>query len=252
MASLTDAFNDAFGEEKAITKFIVYAVPVFICAYSYLNNNKLICYFLMLPTILLLCALMSNGIHNIRTNKQEILTFNLFTIVSVLVKLLLAILPIFCVMFFIGYIIVNFVKLPFDVPNLPFIFNFIVWLVLFSVVFTAYLSFSKTLTLEGAYNLKVVFESSLDVLINLLFLIPQLLIANGILIGVVWYLFFVFKLPITSPLFVFYCSCVLILNLSALSSYFAQASYELIMGKDSEYNDNYSIKGTGSYNNYKK
>jgi len=251
MASLTDSFNDAFAEDKSIIKIIVYAIPVFICANSYLSNNKTACYFFIIPTILLLLALMSNGISNIRANKREILTFKPIVLITVLIKLLLAILPIFCVMFFIGNLIISLVKLP-DYPNLPLIFSSIIWLIMFSVVFTSYLAFSKTISIEAAYNLKVVFESSFDVLINLLFLIPQLIIANGILIGTVWYLFFVIHIPLTNPLFVFYCSCIITLNLSVLSSYFAQASYELIKGKDNEYKDNYNIKGSGIHNNYRR
>lgn len=252
MASLTDAFNDAFGEDNAIIKFIVYAIPVFICASLYLGKNTFAAFFIAIPTAILLLALMSNGINNIRSNKREILTLNPIALLPVLLKLFLAIVPIFCVMAFIAYLIITFVKFPFDIPNFQLIFNCIVGLLIFSVVFTSYLAFSKTLSIEAAYNLKVLSESAIDVLISLLFLIPQLIIANGIMVGIVWYLFFVLKLSVSNPLFVFYCSCVLIINLSALSSYFAQASYELIRGKDSEYKDNYYMKGSGSYNTRKK
>lgn len=252
MASLTDAFNDAFGEDMAMVKIIVYAIPVSICANLFMANSFVAGFFFAIPTAILLATLMSNGICNIRSNKREILTFNIISLISVAVKLLIAILPIFCLMMFIGYCIVTFVKFPFDIPNFVLIFNCIVWLIVFSVIFTSYLAFSKTLNVFDAYNIKVISESSMDVCINLLFLIPQLLIANGILIGAVWYLFFVFKLPLNSMLFVFYCSCVAMLNLSALSSYFAQASYELIKGKDSEYQDNYHMKGSGMYINNRK
>ncbi|MBR1619862.1 hypothetical protein IJ674_08215 [bacterium] len=253
MASLTDAFNDAFGEDMAMVKIIVYAIPVSICANLFLIKSFVAGYFFAIPTLILMATLMSNGICNIRSNKREILTFNIISLISVTIKLIIAVLPILCLMMFIGYCIVTFVKFPFDIPNFTLIFNCIVWLIVFSVIFTSYLAFSKTLNIFDAYNIKVISESSMDVCINLLFLIPQLLIANGIFIGAVWYLFFVFKLPLNSILFVFYCSCVGVLNLSALSSYFAQASYELIKGKDSEYQDNYYMKGSGmNMNNRKK
>jgi len=245
MASLTDAFNDAFGEDMAMVKIIVYAIPVSVCANLFLEKSFVAGYLFAIPTLILLATLMSNGICSIRSNKREILTFNIVSLVSVAIKMIIAVLPILCLMTFIGYCIVTFVKFPFDIPNFTLIFNCIVWLIVFSVIFTSYLAFSKTLNIFEAYNIKVISESSMDVCINLLFLIPQLLIANGILIGAVWYLFFVFKLPLSSMLFVFYCSCVAMLNLSALSSYFAQASYELIKGKDNEYQDNYYMKGSG-------
>ena len=248
MASLTDAFNDAFGEDMAMVKIIVYAIPVSICANLFMIKSFVAGYFFAIPTLILMATLMSNGICNIRSNKRDIIS-----LISVTIKLIIAVLPILCLMMFIGYCIVTFVKFPFDIPNFTLIFNCIVWLIVFSVIFTSYLAFSKTLNIFDAYNIKVISESSMDVCINFLFLIPQLLIANGIFIGAVWYLFFVFKLPLNSILFVFYCSCVGVLNLSALSSYFAQASYELIKGKDSEYQDNYYMKGSGmNMNNRKK
>ena len=240
MASLTDAFNDAFGEENAIVKFVVYAIPVFLCAYLYLSNSRFGCYTLAIPTALLLLTLMTNGINNIRSNKREILTLNPVLLISVLIKLFFAVVPVFCIMTFIGYLIITL------------IFNCIVFLIVFSVIFTSYLSFSKTLSIEAGYNLKVISESAMDVLICLLFLIPQLIIANGIIIGIVWYLFFVFHLPINNPLFIFYCSAVLVFNISALAGYFAQASYELIRGKDDEYKDNYYMKGPTDYTNKRK
>ncbi len=252
MASLTDAFNDAIGESNSVIKFIVYAIPVFICATLYLAKNIFACYLFAVPTIILLATLMSNGIYNIRANKREILTFNIISLIPVFVKLFIAVVPIFCIMTLIGFSIISFVKLPFDIPNLSLIFNCVIGLIIFSLIFTSYLAFSKTLNVIDAYNLKVISESSIDVLINLLFLIPQLAIANGIMIGAVWYLFFVFHLPLTNPLFVFYCSCITVLNVSVLSSYFAQASYELIKGKDSEYQDNYHMKGSGIYTHNKK
>ena len=252
MASLTDAFNDAFGEENAIVKFVVYAIPVFLCAYLYLSNSRFGCYTLAIPTALLLLTLMTNGINNIRSNKREILTLNPVLLIPVLIKLFFAVFPVFCIMTFIGYLIITFVKIPFDIPNITLIFNCIVFLIVFSVIFTSYLSFSKTLSIEAGYNLKVISESAMDVLICLLFLIPQLIIANGIIIGIVWYLFFVFHLPINNPLFIFYCSAVLVFNISALAGYFAQVSYELIRGKDDEYKDNYYMKGPTDYTNKRK
>ncbi len=251
MASLIDAFSDALGEDMAIIKIFVYAIPVFICINLFLAKNFVVGSFLAIPTLILLAGLMSNGICNIRSNKREILTFNVISLVSVIIKLLLAVLPISCVMLLGGYCIITFIKFPFDIPYFILIFNCIVALIVFSVIFTSYLAFSKTLNVIDAYNVKIISEASIDVFANFLFLIPQLLIANGILVGSVWYLFFAFHITINNPLFIFYCSCVGILNISALSSYYAQASYELIKGKDSEYQDNYYIKGAMNYNKKK-
>ena len=252
MASLFDAFSDSLGENNSTIKIIIYSLPVFFCSYLYIIKNIYASYFLAIPTALLILSLMSNGINNVRSNKREILTFNLFALIAVAIKLLLAVLPLFAVMFFVGVIITNNVKIPFDIPYIQLVFNLVIWLIIFSVVFTSYLAFSKSLNVVDSYNLKVVFESSVDVLINFLFLVPQLVIVNGIIVGLAWYVIFLINFPLTSPLFVFYCSCVFVFNISALSSYFASASYELIKGRDSEYRDNYNLRGTGAFSQQNK
>ena len=252
MASLFDAFNDALGEDNSTIKIIIYSLPVFFCSYLYIKNNVLASYFFALPTVILFLSLLSNGISNVRSNKREILTFNLFTLTTVAIKLLFAVLPVILIMLSIGWFITSFIKLPFDVPYLQVVFNSIVWLVVFSVVLTSYLAFSKSLNVVDAYNLKIVFESSSDVLVNILFLAPQLIIVNAIIVGLAWYVMFLLNLPLANPLFIFYCACVFVFNVSVLASYFASASYELIKGRDSEYRDNYYLKGSGAFSQKNK
>lgn len=252
MASLFDAFNDALGEDNSTIKIIIYSLPVFFCSYLFVTKNIYAAYFFAIPSVLLILALMSNGICNVRSNKREILTFNIIALITAGIKLLIAIVPLLAVMLVAGSLITNIIKIPFDIPYIQLVFNSIVWLIIFSVVFTSYLAFSKSLNVIDSYNLKVVFESSVDVLINLIFLIPQLAIANGIIVGLAWYVVFLLKLSLTNPLFIFYCSCVFVFNISALASYFASASYELIKGRDSEYRDNYYLRGNGAFSQQNK
>ena len=246
MASLFDAVNDAVDEKFFLIKHIIYALPIFFCASLYINNNIGLFYFFAFPIIFIMFGLLSCGIENVRQNKREILTINPIKLLYTVFSLALAIVPLTAVMYFVGYCITAFVKLPFDLPYLPVVFKSIVWILVGSIVLTSFLSFSKSSSIKNAYNFPVIFESCVDVFINILFLIPQLLILNGIIVGAVWYLFFYFKLPLTNPIFIFYCSFVSVFNISVLADYFAQASYELIRGEDEEYRDNYYIKGTGS------
>ena len=252
MASLFDAFNDALGEDNSTIKIIIYSLPVFFCSYLYVTKNLFAAYLFAIPSVILILALMSNGIYNVRSNKREILTFNIFTLITAGIKLLIAILPLLAIMLVAGSLITNIIKIPLDIPHIQLVFNSLVWLIIFSVIFTSYLAFSKSLNVADSYNLKVIFESSIDVLINLIFLIPQLAIANGIIVGLGWYVIFLLKLPLTNPLFIFYCSCIFVFNISALASYFASASYELIKGRDNEYKDNYSLRGSGAFSQQNK
>lgn len=246
MASLIDAFNDAICDRLALIKFIIYAIPVFVTANCFLGKQWYLFYFCCFLTAIFLTGLMSVAINNIISNKSEILTFNIAQIAYTIFLLLLALAPTASVLFFIGYCIVTYVKLPFDIPYLPIIFKSLIWCIIASVFLTAYLSFSKKCSIKAAFNFKVIFESCIDLFINLLFLTPQILILNGILIGAVWYLFFYFKLPLTNPIFLYYCSIVIILNISIMAGYLAQAAYELIKGEDEEYRDTYYMQGTGS------
>lgn len=246
MASVIDAFNDARGEENAIVKIVLYAIPVFLCAYLYLQKNMFLFNVCCIPTSLILAALLSAGINNIRANKRIILILNPIKLFTIIISMLLGVIPMGIILTLFGLSIITFVKIPFDIPHFPLIFKSIIFLFLGSIILTTYLSFSKTLSLKSAYDFKAIYTSSLDVMICILFLIPQLAIINGILIGAVWYLLFCFHIPVTNLLFVFYCSAILVLNISILSSYFAQISYELIKGDDDEYRDNYYIKGHNS------
>ena len=252
MASLFGAFNDALGENNSTVKLVIYSLPVFFCSYLYVSKNQFAAYLFAIPTLILLTALMCVGINNVRSNKREILTFNIITLISVTIKLFFAIVPLLLVVLFVGGLIVSVVKIPFEIPYIQLLFNSIVCMILFSVVLTAYISFSTSLNITDAYNLKVIFESSADVLINLLFLFIQLGIFNGIIVGFVWYLCSVVNIPITNPLFIYFCSFIFMLNISALSSYFAQVSYELIKGKDDDYRDNYYMSGGGLYGSNRK
>ncbi len=252
MTSLFDAFNDSIGEEYAFLKYVVYAFPVYFCVKLYLSGNFVLFYLVAVPVFLLFLALLSNGVNNVRKNRKEILTFNFFKIIHILFIGFIALAPTFLILFIIAYCLVSFVNLPFDISYLQLIFKCVVWLIVGSVALTAFLSFSKNMNIKSAYNFPIIFESCIDVLIDILFLIPQLVIMNGLIVGVVWYLFFYFKIPLTNPAFLFYCSVVFVFNISVLSGYFSQSAYEFIRGNDEEYRDNYYIKNSAAYKCSKK
>ena len=87
-------------------------------------------------------------------------------------------------------------------------------------------------------------ESVVDVFVNLVFFGIQLIIANAIFIGMMSYVFTVLNLPFMHPGFIFYCSLLVIINLSVLANMLSQASYDCIKGKDEDYKDRYKIGST--------
>ena len=242
MALMTDALSDALSEDFSIVKILVYAIPVFICAYAFIHKNIPLSIIIAIPTAILLLALLSNGIANITSNKREILTLNVFSLIPVAIKLFFAITPQTIITIVIGFCLTYFIRIPEELKYGQIIYECIVWALSASVILTEYFAFSKRLDVKAPYNLQMISESTIDILVNIIFLIPQLILIDGILVGIAWYMFFLFKYSVQHPLFVYYCSAISIFNISFLASYIAQISYEAIKEKDELYNDNYYIK----------
>lgn len=242
MALMTDALSDALNEDFSIVKILVYAIPVFICAYAFIHKNIPLFIIIAIPTAILLLALLSNGIANITTNKREILTLDVFSLIPIAIKLFFAITPPTIITIVIGFCLTYFIRIPEELKYGQLIYECIVWALSASVILTEYFAFSKRLDVKAPYNLQIISESTIDILVNIIFLIPQLILIDGILIGIAWYMFFLLKYSVQHPLFVYYCSAVSIFNISFLASYIAQISYEAIKEKDEFYNETYYIK----------
>ena len=112
-------------------------------------------------------------------------------------------------------------------PNTLMVFQGIVWALFGSIMLTGYLCYAKTFKIADAYNFKTISESCIDILVAVLFMIPQVLIANAILIIPVSYVIWVF-FGLPSPIANFYWSMVLIFNLAMCGHYLAQMDYEAI------------------------
>ena len=140
-----------------------------------------------------------------------------------------------------GHFLTTSVYIPIDLPHVPLIFSIIVWALLFSIVLTSYLSYAKYLKIPQGFNYKVIAESCIDVLVSCIFYVPQVFIADAILIGPIAYLFFYFGQTFTNPLFVLYCCAIFVINVSMLANFFAQIGYQYIKGSNEEYNDNINV-----------
>jgi len=240
MASIVNALNDALNEDKAYLKICLYAIPVYFIANLFLMGkmNQFAIYGSIVGIFML--GLLTQGIHNVRTNKRVILSLNPVELGMTLAKAAIVMVPQFIIWGFIGKYLTN-IQIPIDLPHTQLIFAIIIWSIIFSIVLTSYLSFAKYLKMLQAFNPKVIGESCIDVLISFLFFIPQLLFANIVLVGPVAYLYFIFNLPLNHWGFIAYCSAMFVVNISMMANYFAQASYEQIKGSNEEYEDNVQI-----------
>lgn len=241
MASIVDAFNESLSENLAIVKIAVYAIPVYFVIHLFVVGRMSECYCFASIVGILFLGLLTQGINNVRTNQREILTFNLLKLVKAIGFSCVVVIPQLVIFGTLGSLIVKNVSIPIDLPHVPLIFQIIVWSIMFAIVLTSYLSFAKYLKILEGFNYITIFESCVDVFIAFLFFIPQLILANVVLVGPIAYLFSYFKVPFTHWGFLAYCSAVVVVNISILSNYMAQSAYEYIKGSNEEYDENVQI-----------
>lgn len=241
MASIVDAFNDTFSDDILYAKFVIYAVPVYFCADLFIKGQMDSFYLWATIVGVLLFGLITKAIYNTRTNNKEILTLNILSLIIPIIKSGVVIIPQAAVYYFIGNLITKNITIPFEIPHIQLIFNIIVWSVLAAIVFTSYISFAKGLSIKEGYNYLKVMPASVDMLVNMIFAIPQFAIANVILVGPVIYLFWFFHIPFMHWGFIGFCSVLFIINISLAGNYFAQLSYELLKASKNEIKEDHQI-----------
>ena len=238
MVSVIDAFNEAFSEDYAYLKIILYSIPVNFVVDLYMKGKIHEFHYWGIIVGLLLLGLLTAGINNVRMNKREILTLNPLHYLKALGKTFVVVVPHLILFGALGHFIVTKVKIPIALPWIPLTFKIIVWSIIFSIIFTSYLSFAKYLRIKEGFNYKAIADCCIDVLISFVIFVLPLSFANIVLLGPVAYLFFVFKLPFTHWGFIAYCCMVLIINISMLANFLAQCAYEHIKGSADDYNEN--------------
>lgn len=234
MASIKDAFEESLQDNNAILKYIIFAIPVFYCVYLF-SESKLGAFWTMASiTFLLLFGIFIKCTTNVRNGKDCVLpSFNIFSIVWTGIKGTVALGPSIAINCWLATIICNQLNNIFPEPNTLLIFKCAVWGLFSSFILTGYLCYAKSFKIADAYNFKTISESCIDILISVLFLIPQVLLANVILIIPVSYVIWVF-FGLPHPIAVFYWCMVLIFNLAMCAHYLAQLDYEAMGTKENE------------------
>ncbi len=241
MASIVDAFNDTFNDNMSYVKFVIYAIPVYFCADFFIKGQMSSFYLWATIVGILLLGLLTKGIHNVRTNNKEILTLNPLSLIISIIKAGIVVIPQLAVYYFIGEIITKNITIPLDIPHIQLIFNIIIWSILGAIVFTSYISFAKYLSIKEGYNYLKVIPASIDMLVSMIFAVPQFAIANVILAGPVAYLFWFFHIPFMHWGFIGFCSVLFIINISLAGNYFAQLSYEHLRASKNEIYEDHQI-----------
>lgn len=235
MASIKDAFEESFQDNHAIIKYILFAIPVYYCVHLYSNATKgdLTGFWWMFGvTYLLLFGFLIKCTTNVRNGKDHVLpSFNIFALFWAGIKGTIALGPSIAINCWLASLLNGLVANYIPEPNTLIIFQVIIWGLFGSIILTGYLCYAKSFKISDAYNFKVISESCCDILVAILFMIPQVLLANALLIAPVTYVIWVF-LGIPHPVAIFYWSMVLIFNLAMCGHYLAQVDYESIQAKE--------------------
>lgn len=240
MASIIDAFNDALADDSVVMKVLVYGAVIYYVATLFIQGKTAVFSFWIVPVGILLFALLTVGINNVRMNKKTVLTLNVFELLNALLKGSIVVLIQGGIWWVVGHCL-SLVSLPPLFPHAQLIYSILIWSIVGSIFLTSYLSFAKYLKVLQGFNFKVIFESCVDVFISFLFFVPQLALADFILVGPVAYVFSVLGLSYVHWCFVAYCSVVFVINLSMIANYLAQSAYEHIKGNNEEYQENVNV-----------
>ncbi|MBR1424223.1 hypothetical protein IJ579_01515 [bacterium] len=239
MSSIISHFNESFADNLSVVKMIIYTIPVFICASFFVKGEMNSFYFWLIPLLLFFLGVLTKGINNIRTNNNELLTFNIWEIIYSMALSIVCVVPQIIIFGAIGLLIVNFIKLPVELPHFQLIFEIIIWSILGSIVLTSYLAFAKHMYILQAFNYKLIIDSCMDVLVSLMFFVPQLMLANAIMVAPALAICSQFGIPYTHWAFIAYYSFLVVVNISLLANYFAETAFENIKedGKSSYVNN---------------
>ena len=240
MSSIVSAFNDAFSEKLSFLKIAIYAIPVFFCIKFFMAGKMIEFNILSYITSCLLYALMTVGINNVRENNREILTLNPLKLLIVYLKSLVVTIPQGILWGGIGFAATTFCATTIPDEITVLVFSIIIWVIVGTICFTAYLSFAKYLDIRDGYNFQIIFSSCFDILAAIIFYIPQIIIAAAVVIGPFAYAFWLLHVPFDHWFFIVLCSLAIVANVSITANYFAQISYEYIVTSDDR-RDDYQI-----------
>lgn len=241
MSSVLDAFCEAIMEKSALVKIIVYAIPIFLAAISFVSGQTASYNFWKILTLILYLGALTFGIYNVKHKKEIVLTLNPVELFASLLKALLVLVPHILVWGILGLYISRLVPEVDSIAHFSTVVRIIIWSIAGSIVLAAYICFAADLKLGEGFNLPKILRSCVEIFVSVFFFLPQLLIADALIILPIMYTFKYLNVALTHWGFVWYCSMVAVINLSVFANYLAQAVYEFMPLSDSDYRDNYVI-----------
>lgn len=227
MASIVDSFREVFTERLSFLKLVILAIPVYYSYQVFLQSKDDYTLFLIIVgiTLFFLFGVLVKITNNVVNERGFILpSLNPLKIVFSAFKCLIAI----SLLSIITCLIANYVcSLINIVPWLDITLKSIIWLIAASIITTSFLMFSTKERILDAYNLKIIFQKSGDIILTIIFFIIQLIIINLPTSAFVGYTLFIL-FGYGSFIFVFFLALVLVFNIAVVGHYMAQVHYEIL------------------------
>lgn len=235
MASIKDAFEESFQDNHSFFKFFVLALPVYYCTNAYLNKENLVPLFWVFTlTFLLLFGFVIKCTTNVRNGANNVLPgLNIFDLIWTGTKGTVALGPVIVINCILAHYLCKFTANFIVDEGTLNVFKFVIWSIFGAIIMTGYLGYAKTFKIKDAYNFKAISQSSTDVLIAVLFMIPQVLLAAGLVLVPASYILWLF-FGMSHSIAIFYYCIVFVFTLAVSAHYLAQIDFEVIPRDDKE------------------
>ena len=224
---MKDAVEEALQESGALIKYFVFAIPIYITYYLYTSEHDMILVsFFAISSLLMLIAILVNCTINVRDNKTHILpTLNILALLRDSIMCMVAIAPSAIV----SIVIANFITSKFTLPvhSADVALKTFIYFAFFSIMLTAFLLYAKDKKIKDASNLKAISDYGADIMLAVIFMIPQLAIVNLVFVGIIAYVLVLF-LGFPNPVLDYILCIAVVVNTFIIANYLAQIAMENI------------------------
>lgn len=225
MASIIDSFRETFCDNLSFLKLAVLAVPVYFSYILFINSTKDFTGFniLLYITIFFLFGFLIKTTNGILNEADSILpSINPFKLALAAIKGLIAIAPITIISIMLANYINSLINI---IPWLDITLKSLIWIIVLSIAITSFLMFVKKERIKDAYNIKILFDKSGDLIVRIIIFTIQVLIINLIIIGFLAYTIIV--LFGIGPILYAFIAYAIVYNIGVLGHYLAQIQYEV-------------------------
>ncbi|HNW25186.1 MAG TPA: hypothetical protein PLG15_04260 [Candidatus Gastranaerophilaceae bacterium] len=226
MASIIDSFRETFTDNMSFFKLLTFAVPLYFAHDLYLKNpqNPTGALWLAGITIFFLFGFLIKVTGEVLNEGDTVLPFlNPLKLALASLKGIIAIGPITWLSASIATYVIPKVNV---IGWFNITFQIVIWLIVIGIALTSFLMFVKNEKIADSYNLKVLFNKSVDLSIAIIFFIFQLTLINiptNVFIGYIILVLFGF-----GPLFYFFAAYAIVFNVAVTGHYMAQLQYEVL------------------------